>query len=302
MRPSDHVFASALNSGVDIWIETHGPLPGLNSLARRDALIHQLVDSDRRRRFIEHYRGSARLTPRQAQPGTGVFDPYAAAVLAHRAGDLDDALWLVFLATHFGRHPVSRWRYTEHVYGRLGQGRWDWSTTSSDVPAFSAWLASNADAVKGARPNGFGNHRKRESIGVTGAVVDSYVKWIVPHGGHGDAVEFITASAGGDPADEFELLYESMAAVFRFGRLARLDYLTTAHRLGLISAVAGRPYLPDATRPLDGARLLFGVTQPTVVEEVAIDFGRVVGVGFAVLEDAICNWQKTPDTFTRFRG
>ena len=93
-----------------------------------------------------------------------------------------------------------------------------------------------------------------------------------------------------------------MDAVHRFGRLARFDYLTNSARLGLSTAVAGRPYLPEATGPLAGARLLFGQAPPQRLEEIAIEFGRVTSVPFAVLEDALCNWQKSPTVFKRFRG
>lgn len=289
-----------MTAGLDTWARQHGELPGLIGPGRREAFVAQLVDSDRRRRFVEHFRTSERLTARQADPTSGVFNPYAAAVLAHRARDLDEALWLVFLATHMGHHARARWTYTAKVYGRLGAGRWDWTAVLADVAGFDTWLQAHAAAVKQG-PGGFGNHRKYESLAGTGAVVASYVDWIRPDRGHQRAIEDITAGAA-DAAEEFELLYNSMRAVHRFGRLARLDYLSTAGRLGLISAVAGRPYLPESTGPLRGARLLFGAATKRQLEARAVALGKILGVEFAVLEDAICNWQKTPDVFTHFGG
>jgi hypothetical protein len=290
-----------VTDGLDAWEEQHGDLPGLVGPGRRDAFVGQLVDSDRRRRYLEHFRTSDRLTPGQADPASGVFDAHAAAVLRYRAGDLDDALWLVFLATHIGHHPRAKWAYIGRVYGGLGGGRWDWDSVVADLAGFDSWLHANAAAVKQG-PGGFGNHRKYESLIGTGVVAASYVQWIDPGRGHERAIEEITAPACGVQADEFELLYESMRSVHRFGRLARLDYLTTAGRLGLISAVAGRPYLPESTGPLAGARLLLGAAAKDQLEARAIELGNCLGVGFAVLEDAICNWQKTPDVFKHFRG
>ena len=302
MRSSDRPFALAVSTAIAAWEERRGALHGLGNPLARDCLIRQIVDSDRRRRYIEHFYERARLTERRTDPSGGFFNPYGAAVLHWRAGDSDEALWLVFLAVHFGWHPKARWRYAERIYGRLGHGHWNWASVATDTGAFRLWLAENVEAVKGAGPSGFGNHRKRESLSDagTGEAVESYVKWIDPSRGHAAAFAAITDAASGNPPGEFELLYEAMRKVHRFGRLARFDYLTTASRLGLMTAVAGRPYLPESTGPLAGARLLFGEATPSRLEEQAIKFGDATVLPFAVLEDALCNWQKSPHAFKRF--
>jgi len=303
VRPSDLEFATAVEAAISGWETNHGALPGLTRQRARDCFIRQLVDSDRRRRFLSLYPDSKRLTNAQADPSNPVFNPYAAAVLAHRCGDTNEALWITFLAIHFGKHPVAHWRYLQNVYGCLGAGRWDWPTISGDPTAFRIWLANNLDEVQGALPRGFGNHRKRETLrdSGTGEAIESYVDWI---GESADHVERFASIIGDDPdpGNSFEMLYGSMRAVFRFGRLARLDYLTTAHRLGLIQAEAGRPYLPESSGPLKGARELFGPSQPAKLELQATEFGRQANIPFAVLEDAICNWQKSPLRFRHFGG
>ena len=38
------------------------------------------------------------------------------------------------------------------------------------------------------------------------------------------------------------------------------------------------------------------------LEARLVDFGQATGLGSQVLEDAICNWQKSPDRYDRFRG
>ena len=304
MRPVDRAFAVAVAGEIAAWEGIHGHLPGLARSGARDCFIRQLVDSDRRRRYVEHYRDSIRLKEGNANPSSGVFNPFAAAVWHGRVGDLDEALWLVFLAVHFGRHPKARWRYVKRVYGRLDVGRWDWRAVATDTRGFRKWLAANVELVKGVGPSGFGNHRKRESLGdrCTGEAVESYVTWVGSERGHVAAFTDITNGENQTPGDEFDSLYESMRAVFRFGRLARFDYLTTASRLGLTAAVAAKPYLPESTGPLAGARRLFGIVASRQLEEVAVDFGNSAGIEFGVLEDALCNWQKNPDTFKRFRA
>lgn len=304
LRKSDKELAERLDHALDAWQHDRGPLPGIVDGDTRACFRAQLIASDRTRRFIEHYRESTRLTENQRNPNCRSFDPYAAAVLHHRKGNRDEALWLVFLAVHFGRHPKSKWDYCRLVYGKQGNGCWDWPSVASDVEAFRKWLRTNYLQIKADVPSGgFGNHRKRESLSDdgTGAVVASYVSWIGASGRHTDAFDQIV-SAAPTVNEQFDLLYDSMSAVYRFGRLGRFDYLTTAARLGLVEATAGRPYLPGSTGPLKGARCLFGKMTPLAIEDLAVDFCQAIGVSPAVLEDALCNWQKSPNRFVRFRG
>ena len=304
LRKSDRPFAKKASVAIHAWESANRPLPGLIDQRARDCLVGQLVSSDRTRRYIEHFHYSQKLTKRQMEPNSGKFNPFAAAVLLRREGDLDEALWIVFLATHFGLHRNARWRYTERVYGRLGYGRWSWQSVASDVDGFRQWLTANATLVKGTGSNGFGNHRKRESLSDsgTGAVVQSYVSWVGPSRSHKATFAALTGSTSETATEVFDNLYRSMKEVHRFGRLARFDYLTTASRLGLITAVAGRAYLPESTGPLEGARLLFGIRKSSEIEDIVVEFGNSTGIPFAVLEDAICNWQKSPTQFKHFRG
>ena len=118
--------------------------------------------------------------------------------------------------------------------------------------------------------------------------------------------EALTA-AGDGPEAAFGVLYRSMAAVHRFGRLARFDYLSMIGRVGLADIHPGKAYLQGSTGPLKGARLLFqpaGEPKLTAatLEDKAATLQFHLGVTFDVLEDALCNWQKSPAEFKRFRG
>ena len=113
-----------------------------------------------------------------------------------------------------------------------------------------------------------------------------------------------TLEAGGDPLGAFDRLYRSMAAsVLRFGRLARFDYLTMLSKLGLAQVEPGSTYMDGSTGPLRGARLLFGgnYSAPSLDEWLA-ELDREFQVGMQVLEDALCNWQKSPTVLKSFRG
>jgi hypothetical protein len=282
-------------------------LPGIEKPESRQVLNQQLLESVHRVQFVEVIRGRS-LSHRRVDPDDEMFDPLKAAILRQRAGDIEEAFWLVFLFVHFGKNPRGGWRYVREVYGRLGDGgRWNWITISANPKGFRAWLCANNEQLR--RPGGgFGNHRKRESLDAdsekgTGAVVESYVNWISPPRTHQQVIAHAAERAGNDPQKTFDYLYDSMNAVIRFGRLARFDYLTMLGKLVLAHIAPGRPYLGGSSGPRKGATLLFGSTESDEeLDKLVIELDAQLHVGMQVLEDALCNWQKSPDKFIPFRG
>ncbi|MBO0876129.1 MAG: hypothetical protein J2P19_22345 [Pseudonocardia sp.] len=162
---------------------SEGHLPGLRSPESRDTLVAQVVESQRRRRYVVDYLRNAHLRVTALDPASGSFDPLKAAVLLRREGRHDEACWLVFLSVHFGRHLRRDWELSAHFYGRLGQGgRWDWPSISGDVEGVRDWLDRNQGTLRELGP-GFGNHRKYESLRGygptgTGAVITTYADWV----------------------------------------------------------------------------------------------------------------------------
>jgi Alpha-glutamyl/putrescinyl thymine pyrophosphorylase clade 3 len=306
-------LADRLRAGLDAFEAERGPLRGLTD-ASRSSLISQLVESSRVNTYVDYLR-SVPLSPEAADPSNANwFNPLKAAITHHRAGEDDEAFWLVFLLTHFGRHRWARWHYVREVYGALGSGRpWTWQSVTEDVDGFRDWLdAHQSELAHATLPCGFGNHRKYESLAGwtdagTGSVVASYIGWVGVTTGHRELFDEALAAAGHNPEAAFDSLYKSMKTVHRFGRLARFDYLTMVGRIGLADIHPGNAYLRGSTGPLKGAQLLFrknsGARLATAeVEDAAIALQRSLGVPFDVLEDALCNWQKNPASFTRFRG
>jgi hypothetical protein len=107
----------------------------------------------------------------------------------------------------------------------------------------------------------------------------------------------------GDPTAAFDDLYRSLNVVARFGRLARFDYLMMLAKLELAPIGPGSPYLEGASGPLRGAELLFGHRAPArTFNSWIVDLDKRLNVGMQVLEDALCNWQKSPDRFVPFRS
>lgn len=291
-------------------VEAHS-LPGIRDPASRETFVDRIIESQRKAKVFRLMTISD-IAPTRGDPDSGVFDPYKAALLAHQEGDAEESYWLLFLAVHFGRHLHSRWQYAADFYGQLGSGnRWSWREVSGDVEGVREWLEKNGAAFKQAESrSGFGNHRKYESLGGrsssgTGAVVESYVGWVQAVGSHLALFAEVFDDDPADPNAQFDALYRSMRRnVHRFGRTACFDYLTTISKLGLAPIEPGKAYLAGSTGPIKGARLLLGASRGGAkeLELRLIAIEDYLRIGFDPLEDALCNWQKAPFSFTPFRG
>ncbi len=309
MRPRDQTRAHTLIEELHSFAQENRPLPGIKDVACQQAFIEQLLESIHRVRVVAALQ-QRELSALRADPGSELFDPLKAAILRQREGNVDEAFWLVFLFVHFGKHARAGWRYAREVYGRLGDtGHWDWPHVSADPQGFRDWLHEHrADLEREGIPRGFGNHRKYETLDAhspngTGAVIETYVQWVSPPRTHRQLVEQICGDAVTDRRQSFDELYCSMQAVRRFGRTARFDYLTMVGKLGLAAIEPGSAYLKGATGPLRGARLLFGEqARVATLDSWLLELDARLHVGMQVLEDALCNWQKSPNRFVPFRG
>jgi hypothetical protein len=256
------------------------------------------------------------LDPRRVNPASDLFDPIKAAVIRSRQGDHDEACWFVFLFTHFGKHARTGFQLTRNVFGCLGNGpNWTWARTSADPKEFKSWLSENQDALKSGSNQGFfGNHRKYTSLDPdipngTGEAFVTYVQWVLAHGNHRSLFDDAETRADHNQRRAFDLLYRSMGRqVSSFARTGLFDYLTMIAKLGLAEIEPGSAYLTGATGPLAGARLLYGdakkAVAPATLDKWLVELGNELGLRMAmqVLEDSLCNWQKSPDAFRPFRG
>lgn len=314
MRPRDVAEAGRIDAELKTFHETTHPLPGIEVPAQREAFLEQLMESIHRVRYVARVL-ERDISVNRADPASDLFDPIKAAALHSRHGRHDEACWLVFLSVHFGKSLRSGWRYPRDIYGAMGgPNSWDWARVSADPEGFRTWLAANQIALK---TDGiirqFGNHRKYESIENqkprgTGAAVQSYVAWVAPPRIHAELFNGALAAAEGDGRRAFANLYRSMESVMSFGRTAKFDYLTMIGKLNLAPILPGSIFTNGATGPLRGARLLFlgsatasGAT-PKQIDGWLVQLDSQLSVGMQVLEDSLCNWQKRPAEFHRFRG
>lgn len=285
------------------------PLPGIVAPENLTALVAQLIESEHRIRYVS--RISARsISPRRLDPKDDLFDPLRAAIAHMRAGRMDEAFWLVFLFVHFGKNLKQGYSLLRAIYGAFeDKFIWTWEKYSQEPADFSLWFHDRLPQLEKVRTRlKFGNHRKYESIHKIEQVFESYSKWVGPERSHEAMLIRCIAKVGDDPKKLFDNLYHSMCSgVFHFGRTATFDYLTMLGKLGLVCIEAPTAYVAKATGPARGVRLLFG-GEPTYnfpardLDGLAVELGEALGVGMQIIEDALCNWQKSPGRFIAFRG
>lgn len=281
------------------------PLPGVAQTENMLAFLAQLIDSLHRVEYVHTIR-ARRISAARADPKNPIFDPVRAAIV-RSAHQPEEAFWLVFLTTHCGRNLRTEWQLASELYGASEAAPWTWARVQADPEAYADWIEDHHETFAGK----FGNHRKYESLRPgpkgTGAVVKSYVDWIKGYGSHAAMVAQAQAQTNDNARGTFAALYEQMRAVLRFGRTGRFDYLTMLGKVGLANVEPDSTYMNEATGPKRGARLLFdgkidSNTRARTLEARVALLEQHLGVGMQVMEDAMCNWQKSPNRYLPFRG
>ena len=304
MWPSRSRQIQQLDQALQNFSDNSLKLAGITKRADREALVMQMIASLRRLDYTQAIK-SRDISPDRVDPASHLFDPERAAALLARTGQVDEAIWLIFLATHFGQHGRHKWRMLRDVYSGLGGGTWTWARVSANPRQFRIWLQQNAQNVRGA----FGNHRKYETLNPasnngTATVIESFVHCFAPSPSRWFAA--LVRSVGNNPHALFDESYNRLT-IARFGRLAKFDFLALLGRLDLAPISPGSAYLNGATGPLRGARLLIdgnakSATRAADLDKILQQLDQQLNVGMQVMEDSICNWQKSPHRFVHFRG
>lgn len=280
----------------------HRPLPGVMDPKALDAFVLQIIASIRREDYYRLIQARP-VSRRRVDPHDPHFNPERAVAFHLTQGNLDEAVWLVFLMTHFAKPADTGWLRVRDVYGRLGNGMWDWLAVAGSPASFDNWMAANWTTIRG----NFGSHRKYESLRpgsrrYTGLVVREYVRMI---GTQGHQAFFQNVLVNGSN-DLFDSMYRAVKLP-SFGRLAKFDFLMLLSRYGIMPMQPLSAYLQGATGPRRGANLLFAGsadsnTSSKQLQLMLDELDDDLHVGMAVLEDALCNWQKQPFKFFHFRG
>lgn len=293
-----------IEGALDGCSKSKRPLPGVEDYGTRRVLALQVVASIRREDYYRYARERHAVSQR-VDPRSQLFNPEKGVGFFMQSGDVDEATWLAFLMTFFGKPHDDGWKLLRDVYGRLSAGEvWDWKSVSSDPKKFEEWLTENSESFCGK----FGNHRKYMSLNPKShhmspaSIISGYVRMIGEKGHQA----FFNNLLENQPNDPFDTLFNELK-IPSFGRLGKFDYLMMLSRYGIISMHPQSAYLRKSSGPIRGACLLFfGNTEtqvhPDEIQDMLNDLDTYLNVGMAVLEDALCNWQKSPNKFKKFNG
>jgi hypothetical protein len=304
MWPSRSRKLEQLAKGLLKFSKDETALIGITDELARRTLAKQMIASLRRLDYTTALK-QRDIHPDRADPASDLFDPERAAIFHARNGNFDEAIWLILLSIHFGKHRKHGWRIARDVYSGLGSGRWTWKRVAGQTGDFRTWLRANRENIGGA----FGNHRKYETLDAdsrssTALVIESFARLCSPSPSGYFAA--LARATGNDPERIFDAAYRSLT-IARFGRLAKFDFLALIGRMDLAPMKPGSAYLRGATGPLRGARLLIdgdrhSRTNPDDLDAILQRLDRTLDVGMQVMEDSICNWQKSPRKFVHFLG
>lgn len=300
-----------LLAGLAAYEAQFGPLPGIVGPAARATLVDQMISSLRRIDFVRGFRYRPIMSPERIDPYSSLFDPLKGAYYLGRKGARDEAIWIAFIGTHFGKHARDGWKLAANVMGSFGQGPvWTLKQYGAHTAQFEAMLAAHEADLKSKAISGrFSNHRQYQSKKVEkiALVFSTFHEWLTGFDGIDARVRLIHKSVGQNPTAVFKELYRSMKEVYGFGRLGNFDFLTMVGKLDLAPIEADSVHFTGATGPLSGAKLLIlgdkDANGQTKAIETAVDtLDNYLNVGKQVLEDSLCNWQKSPTVYVYFRG
>lgn len=291
-------------------------LPGLETAQKKEVLARQIVDSIRRIEYVEKLE-KVNLSELRKNPNSTLFDPLKAAVLHSKNGNVDEAFWLLFLATHFGKSPAYGWSVVSDIYGRRGEGEaWTWDRVTADWSSFESWFKLASLEICNEKPKlKFSNHRKYQSLrhdtkNSVPTVVKSYIDYIGSHNSHLAKIAEAEYATSGDKSLQFDYFFKGLKSqVKSFSRLGVFDLVTMWAKVGLVNFYPQKAYFAGSTGPIPGATLLFygveGGYSPDALEEKLSELSPQLDLGsysMQIFEDALCNWQKSPTEYIQFKG
>ena len=309
-RGAHRARGARLLAGLRQYENEVAPLPGIAQPEARETLIEQMISSLRRIEYLRAFRDRP-IVPARMDSHSPFFDPLKGAYYLGLRGHRDEAVWMTFVATHFGKHVDDGWKLAANVMGSFGNGPvWTAHHYGGHADAFSTMLARHQGDLSDPTISGrFSNHRQYQSKNATiiAQVFATYHHWQFAQGGFDGLIRQVHRSVGQSPTATFQALYQSMKPVYGFGRLGNFDFLTMLGKLDLAPIEPDSVHLSGATGPLRGARLLLHGNaeahgSPKQQEALIDALDGYLEVGKQVLEDSLCNWQKSPTEYLYFRG
>lgn len=281
-----------------LWTEAIEKILG-NKISSKhlNVLAKQTFDSIRRIKIYEAYHTRAIQAVAENKSFKHTSNPF---ILAQRSDlSVHTRLWIVYLATYFGKSDKSSWTLFERAAFDQNKSLITFEQIKADPDGYYQYLLS-FNFFENCK---YSNHRKftaKNLLGDKGFFKS--VQYII------DNIEIYTP----EEKIDFHTMYQLSQRIPNFGRLAKFDFTSSLVKCGFNVKEPESMYAENSTGPLQGLKLLLNLTnnENSKASQIRLSYelvewflqnSEIFMVG-QVLEDSICNWQKDTTNYIRYRG
>lgn len=262
-----------------------------------NVLALQTLDSIRRVDIYRIYRLKAEKADETGLSYQHTSNPF---VLSQRTSlDINSRVWYVYLATYFGKSNRSKWTLFNRASYRANGTLITLEEILENREDYFSYLET-INLFDGTR---FSNHRKytkKELHGNKGLIQS--INYFLDH-----IDEF-----SNDDNIEYDIIYKRALNIPNFGRMAAFDFTSSLCKCNLHVNEPTSMYHENSTGPLSALKDLLRLAGKVNSKANQIELGNNLLTWFRgnseifmvaqVLEDAICNWQKSHRTYQRYFG
>lgn len=263
-----------------------------------ETLALQTLDSIKRIQIYESYRERAQNADNDS---LSYYHTYIPFILTQRKTiSLENKIWFLYLATYFGKSRKSKWDLFRRASFDSNNELLSVEGILSNRKNYFDYLKS-IDFFKDAD---FSNHRKfiakrlegnKGFINSSNYVLDNLSKFLF--------TSFVS----------FDEVYCRSHKIPNFGRMAAFDFTSSLCKCELKVKEPESMYLKNSTGPLVGLGYFLKMANgKNITKANKVKFGNELLEWFLknsdifmvaqVLEDSICNWQKSPKSYMRYFG
>ncbi len=267
-----------------------------------DNIIHvlsmQMIDSIRRISIYRAYYNQADKAESSELPYHHTSNPFK--LCQRESLTLDSKIWYIYIATYFGKSNKSGWNLFKKASFYEDGNLIDLDSIINNREEYFDYLRSLDFFEK----SNYSNHRKFTKKALDG-----------DKGFLNSANYFLDnlSEFSSEEVIEFDTVYKKALLIPNFGRMAAFDFTSSLCKCNLNVAPPISMYHKASTGPLKALKELLiqsGTDNPT--KKAQIRFGdnlldwfvdnSDIEIVAQVLEDTICNWQKSPHIYRRYFG
>ena len=263
-----------------------------------DCLSRQMIDSIRRVLIFRTYLERAEKAEIENLPYFHTSNPFT---LAQRSSlSLDSRIWHNYVATYFGKSNKSKWMLFNRATFREDKSLITFEDILDNPEEYFEYLRS----ISFFDNSSYSNHRKYTKKSLEGDKGVFLSFYYVMENIHLFKAETVSA---------FDVIYRNSLSIPNFGRMAAFDFSCNLCKCGLNVLEPESMYQRYSTGPLSALRNLLTLADvPNPDKNFQVSFGDDLLTWFddnsniymlaQVLEDTICNWQKSPLNHIRYFG